>query len=127
MSEKSEALNDTLQALTDTGSFVAKGKMYIVKRMPLAYVDEYLQEPFPLVYSKDDSSIRDVMINFSKFPIKGKDGEETECDMLAVTEKWIPRLLKYEGKDCTLPLLKTHDWDLADFNNFLKKALSLSG
>lgn len=125
MSEQKNTLAE-LNQISDNDTITVKGRRYIVIAMPIAYVKEYLGEPRGFITSQDDN-LSLVMLNFSEFKVKGEQGQEVSVNMEQMLEKWIPRLLKFEGAPCTLSLLKEHDWSVRDIDTFLKKALLISG
>lgn len=114
-------VNEDLDIVSDSYSFSAKGKNYSLIVMPLAYAKEYMSDKMPLFTPKDDDYSQ-VLLNFMEI----KQGEE-DVDMTEKLETWIPRLLKYQGRPCTLELLMSHEWDIVDLGKFLKKAVGVSG
>jgi hypothetical protein len=125
MSEQKNTLAE-LNQISDNDTITVKGRRYTVIAMPIAYVKEYLSEPRSFITSQD-GNINLVMLNFMELQIPGKDGKEETVNMEKMLEKWIPRLLKFEGAPCTLSLLKEHEWGVQDIDIFLKKALLISG
>lgn len=120
MSEK-KSITNGLDIVTDLYSFTAKNKEYTITVMPLAYAKEYMDEDMPL-YTTENDNYSTALYNFATIPIEGN-----KVDMTAKLEKWIPRLLKYQGKPCTLEMLMSHEWDIVDLGRFLKKAVGVSG
>lgn len=107
--------------VSDSYSFSAKGKEYAVVVMPLAYAKEYMSEEMPL-FTPKNNDYSQVLFNFMGITRDGKN-----VDMLTELGKWVPRLLKYQGKPCTIELLMSHEWDIVDLGKFLKKAVGVSG
>jgi hypothetical protein len=127
MSKDSTSFVQELSVISDNSEIVVKGKTYTINVMPLAYVKEYLEEKRQLFVAQDNENIRVVMYNFGTVPIQEEDGTIVEHNMEPVTDKWVQRLLEYAGKPCTLDTIKAHKWSIVDFNEFLKKALAISG
>lgn len=125
MSEQNNTLAE-LNQISDNDTITVKGRRYTVIAMPLAYVKEYLSEPRGFVTS-DERGMSVVMLNLSEFTVTGENGQAVHVNMEQMLERWIPRLLKFDGKPCTLSLLKEHEWGVKDLDMFLKKALLISG
>lgn len=112
-----------LDVVSDLYSMTVRGRNYTITVMPLAYAKEYMDEDRPLIIGDGEGGFNKVLFNF--LTIRASDGESV--NMVEKLEKWIPRLLKYEGRPATLELLMAHEWDIVDLGRFLKKAVGLSG
>ena len=126
MAKEKQSLAQELSTISDDSKFTAQGKQYTVHAMPITYVREYLEERIPLITSRD-GNVQSVMTNFTTIPLVNEKGETVNHDMEAVTDKWVQRLIYFEGQPCTLSMLKSHNWNIKDFDEFLKKALAISG
>lgn len=97
----------SLATMLGTGeSFDVKGKVYTVKPIALAHIEEFMS---------DNLSIGSQLFNV------------TNKDAKAKVDKWLSGYCTDENEPMTLQKAMADGWDIVDLKNFFKRLCDLSG